>query len=66
MNRGMASNLAVGNVLSTDEYTIDNFAMHFCPPSSSMSVQAISQSDVLQFDMLSSNNVLSREDTNKA
>lgn len=63
MNKGMSHNLANGNVLSTDENTIDNFAIHFVPPSSSQAVDMVTQKDMLQWQMLSANNDLSQDDT---
>ena len=60
---GMAHNIGNGNVLSSDLHTIDNFAPHFLPPSSSKSVKLVSQNDMFKLDLLQSSNALTAEDT---
>ena len=59
----MADNTGNGNILSSDPHTIDNFAPHFLPPSSSKSVKLVSQNDMFKWDLLQSSNALSAEDT---
>lgn len=61
--RGMAHNISNGNVLSSDPHTVDNFAPHFLAPKSCTSIKLVSQNDMFRWDLLNSNNALSKEDT---